>query len=382
MGRGRRLGPLKKDRGKVLRGDDGRSYRITQILACLRTGSRRCDGIVHRVGRISFSGRAFDVLPRAKFQHCTSKFFPGEVPWEERTVQAGMRSGMTQAAAVAAVRQVYEADKRAVEAVVEAPMEGREEDGMNATKKVVRAVRFNNEKNGPMLLDAVRVHQRDTGKKLMFDNFWPSFAQYAEQSALLKKYGGDANCWRGRYNNAAYRFSPEGEVMRQQADRVRAVAKQQGIRVQALIDIMGGNAGAADAQLTATRPWEDGMLAALAGALKVDVAYLRDGTSVAARQTTLADLRGPSEEAQRATKPVVEAVQHAQVRANADAEELRILRKIIGGMGRLADNGFDMPNLIVRAAVQQARGADPFIGMVEALVNNRPGQVLTEDGRR
>ena len=38
MGRGRRLGPLKKDKdkGKVLRGDDGRSYRISQILACLR----------------------------------------------------------------------------------------------------------------------------------------------------------------------------------------------------------------------------------------------------------------------------------------------------------------------------------------------------------
>lgn len=123
MGRGKRLGPLKKDKGKVVRGDDGKAYRLSQVLACMRTGERSCWGQVHRIGRVHFSGRAFDAMPRAKFQHCTSKFFRGEVPWEARVVQVPMRAGSSEAAAVAAVKATWkerhedEPHARAVEEV-------------------------------------------------------------------------------------------------------------------------------------------------------------------------------------------------------------------------------------------------------------------------
>lgn len=60
--------------GKVLRADDGCYYRVTQILYCEKTGERSARALVHKLGWRTFSGRSFDKLPPAKFNHCRSKF--------------------------------------------------------------------------------------------------------------------------------------------------------------------------------------------------------------------------------------------------------------------------------------------------------------------
>jgi len=69
-----RTGVRRQDAGKVLRADDGRMFRVTQILFCERTGPSSCRGLVHRLGWTTFSGRSFDKMPPAKFNHCRSKF--------------------------------------------------------------------------------------------------------------------------------------------------------------------------------------------------------------------------------------------------------------------------------------------------------------------
>jgi hypothetical protein len=62
------------DIGKVLRAQDGRSYRVTQILVARQTGEERCEGFVHGHGWVTFVGRSCRKMPEIKFRHCKSKF--------------------------------------------------------------------------------------------------------------------------------------------------------------------------------------------------------------------------------------------------------------------------------------------------------------------
>jgi hypothetical protein len=62
------------DKGKVLRGDDGKMYRMTQILFCEMVDDDTCRALIHHRGWTTFSGRSLERLPPAKFNHCRSKF--------------------------------------------------------------------------------------------------------------------------------------------------------------------------------------------------------------------------------------------------------------------------------------------------------------------
>jgi hypothetical protein len=65
----------RQDVGRTLRATDGRTYRVTQILACRQTREGEAECLVHKLGWRKFVGRSFDKLPKDKFRHCRSKFF-------------------------------------------------------------------------------------------------------------------------------------------------------------------------------------------------------------------------------------------------------------------------------------------------------------------
>ena len=70
----------RQDKGKVLRADDGKMYRMTQILFCEMIDEDTCRALVHKLGWTTFSGRSLKKLPPGKFNHCRSKFQPEARP--------------------------------------------------------------------------------------------------------------------------------------------------------------------------------------------------------------------------------------------------------------------------------------------------------------
>lgn len=397
-----------KDRGHMLRADNGRKFRPNHIIVAEQTGPCECRALVHKDGWMTFSGSNFKRMPPDKFRHLRSKFF---VPREKTEaseevamveVNAGVRmeeirafvrdqlvggtasSSRIFAAAeqrkfepndvIFAAKQIgvqfhgtgdactwslwvvpEEHECVEVSAVDVNPGDPKEETmDQEQGKEFKKAERFSNERHGRMLLQIVQDF-RDAYPGISNPEFWRKFGEYANASDQLRRWAANAYCWHSRHNVATFRFSPAGERQRKQADRIELLLKSHGFMAKEIYSYIDEHGSQAPEQLCARIPWNEGALERLAALFEVSVEYIRDGIV-------------PEEKpaAPPAPSDVVPAASFAaSVSMFAqDAADLQRMRDVFARLDQLADAGGALDNAALRVTVRHALGQDAFADLI------------------
>lgn len=368
-------------KGATVRADDGRKIRVSQILACRKTGERTCEALVHRANPATFSGRSFDRVPADRFRHCRAKFWPDEVrpsagasavggPAEEPPVTAPPVEGSPE--------EPLEQDQAAAEPG-SAP---EEEDHMEEDGK--RARRFTNDVHGKRLLECVRMYAEEARRAVGGEGFWGGFATWAQGRVDLAPWAASAHAWRVRYEVARYAVSPEGQRHRQQVERLTQVRQRKEVHLLDLARCVDGIM-ILD-QLSGRTPWRPGVLEQVAQLLDLNLAWLVDGTGPMEAVVPAPAPQDPpqGDPPSGAEAEIVEAEVH-ELAAHDLIARLQQRRRANGGEadsegdGARAEQMEDSPVVEARGELGRARAALAALGVLADLRRRRGQPVQHED---